>query len=247
MPSHDPSRKRGSWRVLGRVQRPDAAERAAKRAASRHKAAKEVSDFDLSTLVQLSPFDESCGSITNKLEKMAATLWTSDLAPLIATERSKLAELGLISKTIELKAAAPPSSYTARGLTKNVERKNEKTVGQASDMAATALRQANQQVFPVSICARSIAMLLHRVHSKDWLDLLLNREVLSRPTTIKLVHLMMACRPAPKFLQHPSCIIHIFDHTYRKKGESRGRHRATQQVEARGDHEITLSTNQAQI
>ena len=81
----------------------------------------EKEEFDLHTLEQRSPFDESGGSINNKLEKMAATLWTSDLKPLIAMERSKLAELGLLSKTIQLKTAAPPSSYTARGLTKNVD------------------------------------------------------------------------------------------------------------------------------
>ena len=80
MPSHDPGRKRGSWRA----QRPNAAKRAAKRAALRRDAANtEKEEFDLHTLEQRSPFDESGGSINNKLDKMAATLWTSDLKPLI--------------------------------------------------------------------------------------------------------------------------------------------------------------------
>ena len=57
------------------------------------------------------------GSIGTKLEHMAKQLWCSDLAPLILEEQRKLAEIGLISKSVELKASAPPSSYTARGLT----------------------------------------------------------------------------------------------------------------------------------
>ena len=77
MPSHDPGRKRGSWRV----QRPNAAKRAAKRAALRRESTNtEKEEFDRQTLEQRSPLDESGGSINNKLEKMAA-MYSAVLLP----------------------------------------------------------------------------------------------------------------------------------------------------------------------
>jgi hypothetical protein len=78
-------------------------------------------------------------------------------------------------------------------------------------------------------------MLMHRVPTKDWNEQLTKRQVLSKKTTIKLVHSMMACRPAPPFFTNDAITLHIFDQTYKKKGASRGKHRAAEQVDASGD------------
>ena len=52
---------------------------------------------------------------------------------------------------------------------------------------------------------------------------------------MKLVKIMMKCRPKPPFHESTSKSLHIFDQCYKKKGESRGKHRAAEQVNASGD------------
>jgi hypothetical protein len=123
----------GLWRQQERQQRASAAARAAKRRARRRAVKEQVTGFDMVTLEQ-TVTDEEPGSITKKLTKMAALRWSTDYAPLIAQEHRKLASIGLMNKSAELKAAAPPSSYTARGLTRNVEQKAEKITVQAGDL-----------------------------------------------------------------------------------------------------------------
>ena len=153
MPTHDPARKRVSWRgvrrrrvKLGGLHEEEAAQRRAEDA--------ELEQFDCDTLN-----GESAG-ITTTLQKMAGLLWAEDYSPLWQAEQRQLGELGLFQKSLELKAAAPPSTYTSRGLTRNIEAKVEKVAWQTGDLAAVALRQANQQRYPMSICARSISMLM---------------------------------------------------------------------------------------
>lgn len=89
-----------------------------------------------------------------------------------------------------------------------------------------------QHVF--SICARSAASLAHRVPKREWGKLLLERALLSRTTTTKLVKLMTACRPRPSFLIMHGTTYHIFDQTFAKKGASRGKHRVAERVDASG-------------
>ena len=60
-------------------------------------------------------------------------------------------------------------------------------LAQMRSIAASSLRQANQQTYPFSVCARSVAMLMRRSTTFDWADKLKNRMVLSKPTTMKLV------------------------------------------------------------
>ena len=143
----------------------------------------------------------------------------------------------MLLKALELKAAAPPSTYTSRGkrgasrIAKHVQRQ----LTLASNVAAIALRQANQQLYPFSICAKSVSSLMHRMSTKDWRALQYKKEILSKPTTIKLVKCMMACRPKPPFAEMNHYCLHIFDQCYKKKGASRGKHRAAEQVSASGD------------
>ena len=68
---------------------------------------------------------------------------------------------------------------------------------------ASAVRAANQQRYPFSICAQSVAMLMWHTRWKDWCaHQLASRQVLSKTTTIKLVTglcVMMDCRPCGGF------------------------------------------------
>jgi hypothetical protein len=187
MPSHDPGRKRGTWRVKPRV-------RVGRTKAKEGEA--ELEEFDTVTL-------NVENNLARKLGQVAETLWSDDYNQLMQAEQRELAALGLLGSSLELKGKAPPSTYTLRGLIRNVEEAAAKNLAQASDMAAVSVRQANQQTYPISICARSISMLTHRTPYKDWNEQLLARRVLSRPTAVKLVHLMMKCRPPPGFALHP--------------------------------------------
>jgi hypothetical protein len=219
MPSHDPARKRGGWRVKPRVR------------VGRSKKALD----DLNEEVDAMVLDVPVAIIGKKLKEMAPRLWAVDYEQEAQAEREALADLGLMEKALELRAAAPISSYAARNLQRHPEQKLKQDVVNAGVMASQSIRQANQQRFPFTTCARSVAMLMHRLNTKDWLELQSRREVLSKPTTVKLVKLMMACRPEPGFEQGSSVALHIFDQCYKKKGESRGKHRAAERVDATGD------------
>jgi hypothetical protein len=131
--------------------------------------------------------------------------------------------------------AAPQSTYRQRGLTKHPEQRAQQLLSRTGDAAAMAMRQGNQQCHIFTICARSIAMLTHRLDTKDWQELQRKRMILSKPSTVKLVRLMMACKPAPSFKIMEGLSFHIFDQCYKKKGASRGEHRAAERVDASGD------------
>ena len=100
---------------------------------------------------------------------------------------------------------------------------------------ASAVRAANQQRYPFSICAQSVAMLMWHTRWKDWCAQLASRQVLSKTTTTKLVRLMMDCRPSAAFDTMEGVSVHVFDQCYKKKGKPRGKHRAAERVDASGD------------
>ena len=227
--SQDPSRKRGRWRVK-RI-------KVASHGATAGSSQPERTRQDIEILCLGEPPPASLYKhtvIAKKLKEIAPSLWASSYAELLADELHALQEHHMLMPAMELKAAAPPSTYVARGLVRHKEEHAAKQVAQAGDMAAQAMRQANQQVFPFSVCARSVAMYMHRVPVKDWKELCKKRSVLSRPTTVKLIHEMMACRPKPNFETRGDVRMHVFDQTFRKKGASRAVHRAAERVDASG-------------
>ena len=52
--------------------------------------------------------------IFKSLKQVAPKLWESDYAPIVAAELAQLAEMGVLDKALELKSAAPRSSYAVR-------------------------------------------------------------------------------------------------------------------------------------
>jgi hypothetical protein len=174
-------------------------------------------------------------AIVKKLKDVAPLLWSIDYKQCLAAETRGLEELNVLRPALELKAAAPLSTYTVRGRIRHPEDKAQQVAEQAACMGAQALRQNNQQMHVFSVCARSVSMFMHRTPMKDWRELQRKRMVLSRTTTLKLIYLMMECRPKPSYYVSTKISFHIFDQTFKKKGESRGKHRAAERVDASGD------------
>ena len=226
MGGHDPGRKRGSWRQARRTKTKD-----------RHaEALNEVAAmYDNGSLgVDVDECSTERRAICKALAQMAPKLWESDFKPLLNAEMNELADTGLLGAAVELKTTATLSTYRRRGLTRNKESRLAMDLKQASEMGAAAARQSNQQLYPFSICARSVAMLMRRTPEKDWTELLRKRMVLSKPTTRKLVKLMLQCRPKPLFEPYELVAFHIFDQTHRNKGATRAKHKAAEQVDADG-------------
>lgn len=224
MPTHDPARKRQGFRMKRkpRIGRPPAKVHAEQLA-------------DDAVLLETDPAERLSTGINLSLKEIAPLMWKSDYTPLIADERRRLSEVGMMQMAAATKMAAPPSTYTQRGLNRNKTVRMEAEMSQATDIAATAVRQANQQNHQISICARSVWMLMRRSRSSDWTAQSRSRQVLSKPTTIKLVRLMMLCRPRALFHEMPGFALHIYDQRHTKKGAARGTHRAAEKVDASGD------------
>lgn len=70
---------------------------------------------------------------------------------------------------------------------------------------------------------------------KDWKEAVKDRRVLDKKTSTKLVRLMMAAKPPPPSEPMLGFSLHIYDQCYKKKGQSRGKHRAAEKVDASGD------------
>ena len=216
--SHDPSRPRASTRRRRRVK-------------VGHVPTVEVFMQEKVDAINIGLPDTAHAAITRSLLKIAPLLWASDYKPILADEMAALHQMGVLEKHLEAKASVPPSSYTQRGLIRNKEKKAEKILGLTRDDGAMSLRQANQQIYPFSICARSVSMYMRRMSSKDWAELLAKKMVLSRPTTVKLIKFMMKCIPGANFATMPKSIMMVvYDQCYKKKGESRGKHRAAERV-----------------
>ena len=177
--------------------------------------------------------DDTAG-VTKSLKAMAEQLWASDYQPLIEAERRRLSALGLTEAALHLKAAAPPSTYTQRGLVRHPEQKLAQVLDQTGYAAAVAVRQANQQHYPFTVCARSAAKITRMTRTKDWKESLYQRQTLSKNTALKLIDLMMECKPACRFGCSRTFALHIFDQCYKKKGKSRAQHRAAEKVDASG-------------
>ena len=179
----------------------------------------------------------SQAGLYKKLEELAAALWSTSWDEIIAAEIAAYTQMGLMDAALELKVKAPPSSYDVqrRRNETRLPAKLRRVIDQSRAAAAIAVRQANQQTYPFSIGAQSITSMTRRMNVKDWRSLLAKRELLSRTTTTKLIRSMMECKPALPFIQMAGVRFFIYDQCYKKKGKSRGQHRAAEKVDASGD------------
>lgn len=229
MAKHDPSRKRGHFRTdVGRVRRRLKIRAAGAQDATECKTAvREMLGLEESVPAQ---------GILNSLKAVAPMLWApaAGYQRYRALEAAELSSHGIFAAALVTKSAAPQSTYTKRGLIRNPERKIEQIAAQACDMGAAAVRQANQQKYPFTICAKSVAKLARQTRTKDWKEETKLRHVLDKKTTQKLVELMMQCKPGVDFAVSDVIVWHVFDQCYKKKGKARGTHRAAERVDASG-------------
>jgi hypothetical protein len=177
-------------------------------------------------------------AMIGSLYDMAPLLWSSDYSILFNLEQYQLEEdAGLMTAAQQLKAGAVPSTYAQRGGDgkRKCKETGEKETQQAMVMAASALRQANQCRHSFSCAARSLVALSKRLPYGSWRFQAKQRTLLDRKTTIKLLKLMMDCKPELPFMESFPIQHFVFDQKYCKKGESRGKHRGVERVDSSGD------------
>ena len=126
--------------------------------------ARACEDYDSETL------GVTCKQLRRRLADVAKfDLWQTEYATLLAEETATLARMGVLQKSAELKVAAPISTYSLqkRRSDSNVEKSVRTHVDQMRESAALAVRQNNQQTYPFSICARSVAYMSNRTPTKQ--------------------------------------------------------------------------------
>lgn len=224
MPTHDPARKRKGFSVRRKVRiHPNYAAATLQR-----------EEQAAETLLGRVPAKPRV-AVGKKLKQMVPLLWSSNYQQWVDMEADELMSMGVLEAALNTKAAAPLSTYAERGLTKDKEKRATVVMKQSADIAAAAVRQANQQQYPFTVCARSVSMLTHLTRDKDWKEAVKDRRVLDKKTSTKLVRLMMAAKPPPPSEPMLGFSLHIYDQCYKKKGQSRGKHRAAEKVDASGD------------
>jgi len=199
MPSHEPGRKRKPFR-------------ARKRAAVKPRetpAIYEPIGLGATYAYGLGESEEAELQIpktVGKLKELASLVWSSDYALLFQLEQAALeGENHLMTGATLLKQMAEPSTYAKRGL-QRVDRAAQQNA-RAMDMAAAAMRQANQQKHCFSVCVRSLAALSRRVCAAQWNHQRANRALLSRSTTVQFLRMVMAVSSLPASPQ-PRCTTH---------------------------------------
>ena len=222
--THDPARKRKGFSMRKPSKRVGKADSPLEIERSIFDGAALLGDCDVGTAV-----------ITKTLKQMAPLLWAADYKSYLDKENEELAEMGVMAGAAVAKLSAPPSSYAQRRLHRDKEKRGALELKQMRNVAAQSVRQANQQTFPFSVCARSVAMLMRRSTTFDWSEMLVQRAVVSKPTAHKLAKMMMMCKPSVSFKTMKGLFFGIFDQCYKKKGASRANHKAAERVDASGD------------
>jgi hypothetical protein len=182
--------------------------------------------------------DARSTSMLSSIEELAPLLWSSDYRSLFEQERLELEkDSGLITAGSLMKSLPAPSTYRQknRASEENQLKRAERDTAEMGRMAAGVYRQANQQNCTFSTLARTVEALATHCSKRQWARMMKSREIYSRPWAYKIVAIMMKTRPAPDGMMHTALGSFIVDQKYVKKGESRGRHRAAEKVDASGD------------
>jgi hypothetical protein len=171
--------------------------------------------------------------LVGSLAQLAPLLWVSNYGPLYEMEEAALEESGgLMSAASDLRLSAPASTYQQRGRAKErpaLERERLRR------QAAAVLRQANQWRHSFTVCVNSVLALSRRLPYLEWRKQCEMRQLVDRKTATKLLYHMMTVRPPLPFLATSAVQQFVYDQKYCKKGESRGKHRGPEKVDAAGD------------
>lgn len=186
MPTHDPSRKKGSWRARKRrvkVSTPPCEEPT--ECVSTYEYAF-VDGAENDSLVVREP---SVPKMLGSLKEMARLVWEDDYTTLFKLEQMALeSEHGLMSAAKLFKECCKKSAYQLRYQEDTCTKQDD---ARAMSFAAVAMRQANQQSHSFSVCVRSLAALTRRIPSKEWRHQCRHRTLLDRATTTKLLRMVM--------------------------------------------------------
>ena len=159
--------------------------------------------------------------LTGSLELVVPLLWSDEYSLLLATEARQLEKHGLLTAARELQALVPVNSYVRRNL-HDEDRLSHKQDMLICNVAAGVQRASNQKIHVFSVIARSVSALMRRVPSADWKRGVRLGELVSKPTAIKVAHLMQLCRPPPAFEVSMFVQHFVSDQKYGKKGKPRG-------------------------
>jgi len=159
--------------------------------------------------------------LTGSVELVVPLLWSDEYSLLLATEARQLEKHGLLTAARELQGLVAVNSYVQRNL-HDENRLSRKQDMLACSVAAGVQRASNQRIHVFSVLARSVSALMRRVPSADWQRGVRLGELVSKPTAIKVAHLMQLCRPPPAFEVSTFVQHFVSDQKYGKKGKPRG-------------------------
>ena len=154
------------------------------------------------------------------LRELAEELWTTDYRPKLLAELAEAPSLAAGSGAL-MSEALSTSTY-ARHLHRvggdAWEEYSRKQAVRIRDMTATLRRSASTHDTPFSVAARSLYWLARGRPAKTWRDGSKSRQVVSKPTALKLLDLMRQCAPPPPFEVDNSVQVFSFDQNYLLKG-----------------------------
>ena len=171
------------------------------------------------------------------LSMMARLMHHGDYVALYELECHQQRAAGVLDESPAIPLASLQSSYKHRGLQTPAgeERQNLVTASADIEAASVATRRGNQQVHTFSCCVRSLAALARRLPTKEWSRQQVRKQLLSRPTAIKLLKMAHTVRPLAGYVASTTYASYVYDQKYAKKGESRSKHRGAERVDASGD------------
>lgn len=191
MPSHDPARKKKSFRVTKRRKSVAPSPQAGMKPAT----TTYNYEFPSSESVELheSQTESQLPLVIGSMNSLAPLVWQDDYALLFKLEQLALeANYGLMTATHLVKSLAGISTYAARGLSRKSESEKADLQGdQQLSIAVQAMRQANQQRHSFSVLVRSLHALSKRTPDVQWRRQNRLRALVSKPTAITFLKMVM--------------------------------------------------------
>ena len=80
------------------------------------------------------------------------------------------------------------------------------------DWCAEATYARNKWDIPFSVASRSIVTVGRKTTNRDWRE---SRDVSSKPTAVKYVEGVVACRKPPDFNESGRCMVYVYDQVHR--------------------------------
>ena len=154
------------------------------------------------------------------IRELAEMMWRTDYRPILLGELAEAPSLAEGSSALmaEALSASTYAKHLYRTNASAWEEYSRKQAVRIRDMTATLRRSASTHDTPFSVAARSIYWLARGRSTKTWLDGSRSRQVVSKPTALKLLGLMTKYSPPPAFEVDDAVQVFSFDQNYLLKG-----------------------------